>query len=121
MSYSLSVWKGQHQRNFFAAYKRFTNGGICWHIIPYIDFETLETGKEPQRLSYYSGRKWTEDTGIPLGVNAGIENGLELLLDIESFETVGFFSNGANGFKMALLDPHEAAFTLDQAAYISPG
>ena len=64
---------------------------------------------------------WPQDTKIPAGASAGIPNGLELLIDVESFETVGMLSNGLTGFRMSLMNPQDIAFISDSAVSIAPG
>ena len=115
----LLVW-AKNPRTFFSAYKRTTDNGVCCHIIPYFDFE-VDTGNEPERSSSFVGRKWKPKDSIKVGAKAGLDNGLELWLDAESFDMVGSLSPGFTGFTMALEDPQDVPFTKDHAKLIASG
>ena len=57
---------------------------------------------------------------IPRGVRNGIQNGLKLLLDVESFDHA-YFSTAAKGFKIAITNAMDKP-VIDQAGlYIEPG
>jgi hypothetical protein len=71
-------WKSGLKRPFFPAYKRFTDGPTCCHITPYLDFELNETGNEPERATYFSGRK-QNGAQVPLGVFTGMKVRFEIV------------------------------------------
>ena len=97
-----------------------TDSGVCCHIIPYFDFE-VDSGFEPEREKSFSGRKWSLNDSVRPGTKSGIGNGLELWLDAESFDMVGYYSNGVTGFGLALEDAQDVPFTKDHLKFISPG
>ena len=117
---SLEVWKSLPKYKFFKAYKKSTDSGVCCHIIPQLDFHSLETGNEPDRLTSSTGRV-NNLTDIPLGASAGRINSLSFLLDAEIFEIHKDSSQGLTGFRFGLGHPKDVAYIGDYSSYISTG
>ena len=117
---SLEDWKSLPKYKFFKAYKKSTDAGVCCHIIPQLDFHSLETGNEPDRLTSSIGRV-NNLTDIPLGASAGRSNSLSFLLDAEIFEIRKDSSKGLTGFRFGLGHPKDVAYIGDYTSYISTG
>ena len=57
---------------------------------------------------------------IPYGVRNGIQNGLRLVLDVESFDHT-YFSTAAKGFKIAISNALDKPAINQAGLYLEPG
>ena len=57
---------------------------------------------------------------IPKGVINGIQNGLKLVLDVETFNH-GYFSTTAKGFRIAITNEMDKPVINQAGLYIEPG
>jgi hypothetical protein len=97
------------------AYKDVTDYGSCCLIEPYLflvnpDTRNVHSSQMDNHLFHT----------IPKGVKNGIQNGLQLLLDVESFDQA-YFSRSAKGFRIALTNAMDKPVINLGGQYISPG
>jgi hypothetical protein len=80
-------WKSKSQKGInYEARQTVTDYGACCMITPYLDFENTET--KDKLPSTYTGEDYHS---IPEGyTHNGIKNGLEIMLDVESYEYAYF-------------------------------
>jgi hypothetical protein len=82
----LTEWKSKGAYKFYDAWQTATDYGACCLITPYLDFENPETRNRP--ASTYTGADYNS---IPTGnTRNGIKNGLEIMLDVESYDYAYF-------------------------------
>ncbi len=101
------------QKKFFSAYKELTDYGACCNIIPHLHFVDPRT-KDSENLDFNLRHS------IPPGVKHGLENGLKLVLDVESFD-YAYDQRRSTGFKAALTNSLDAAVINQEGFYIAPG
>ena len=84
-------------------------------IVPYLNLINEETKNlDPNTVSssYYHN--------IPRGAKNGLQNGLKLVLDVESFD-YAYFPRGAKGFRVAIASALDQAVVNQDGFYIAPG
>ena len=113
-------WQKKIERPFFKAHKRVTDNGMCCHIVPHLDFKDREEGNEPEQMTSYAGHL-DDLNDIPMGASAGVNNGLSLLLDAETFDYEPNYYVGEVGFKLAVADARDVPFIGDMFTYFVPG
>jgi hypothetical protein len=99
-------WQQKPIKTFFEAYKSNTDYGACSLIYPNLDFDNPET-KDMSDRQY--APKYLVD--IDYGVRNGIENGLSILVDSESFDYAYYFAT-SKGFMIAIADTRYTPFPL---------
>ncbi len=109
------TWKTTMQQEFFAAYKAMTDYGACQIIFPHLDFEDDDTKNLINRQ--YTGQQLHD---INYGIRNGIDNGLSILADAESFD-YAYFYRMAKGFMIAMADNRDKAVINQKGFYVSPG
>jgi hypothetical protein len=57
---------------------------------------------------------------VPKGARNGIRGGVQLILDVESFD-YAYVKRGATGFRLSLTDPRDKPLMNQDSIYISPG
>ena len=97
------------------AFKGVTDYGCCCLIVPYLDLVNPET-RNVNSLQL-DNNLYHE---IPKGVKNGIQNGLTLLLDVESFDHA-YFTRSAKGFRIALTNAMDKPVINLGGQYIAPG
>ena len=110
------VWSSTNSHKFYNALESNTDFGPCCQIHPYLNLINPETRNvDAENLD---GKMYHK---IPRGVRNGIQNGLRLLLDVESFDHAPYISSVAKGFKIAITNALDKP-VIDQAGlYIEPG
>ena len=97
------------------AYKGVTDYGSCCLIVPYLYLVNPETRKvDPLQLDYNLFHE------IPKGVENGMQNGLTLVLDVESFDHA-YFTRSAKGFMIALTNALDKPVINLGGQYVAPG
>ncbi len=112
----LSEYPGlDNNTNFFEALKTVTDGGPCCLISPYLNFVNEKTkDKDPY---YYTGKDYHLQ---PKGSKNGQNNGLQLVLDVESFDYT-YSGKESMGFKIEFSDPRDMTIIKQGGYTISPG
>ena len=111
----LTEWMSQPPYKFYDAYQTATDYGACCLITPFLDFVYNKTKDKPP--STYSGMDYHH---IPKGARNGIKNGLELMLDVESYD-YAYFPRGAKGFRVVLADSRDKAVINQDGFYVASG
>ena len=57
---------------------------------------------------------------IPFGAANGVQNGLKMILDVESFD-YAYFPRAARGLKVAIADARDKAVINQDGYYLMPG
>jgi hypothetical protein len=112
----LSEYSGlDPNKNFFEALKVVTDVGPCCLISPDLYFVNEKTkDKDPY---YFTG----EDYHLqPKGSKNGQNNGLKLVLDVESFDYT-YSGKESMGFKIEFSDPRDMSIIKQGGYSISPG
>ena len=97
------------------AFKGVTDYGCCCLIVPYLDLvnpETRNVNSLQLDTSLYHE--------IPKGVKNGMQNGLTLVLDVESFDHA-YFTRSSKGFRIALTNALDKPVINLGGQYIAPG
>jgi len=84
-------------------------------IVPYLNLineETKNLNPNTVNSSWYHN--------IPKGAKNGLQNGLKLVLDVESFD-YAYFPRGAKGFRVAIANALDQAVVNQDGFYIAPG
>ena len=90
-------WKSNllNSKSFSNTWESFpTDKGACCGIFPQLDFENTRLSNTSK--IQYSGKDYHS---IPKGSRNGIKNGLEVILDVESYD-YGYFVEGRNQLKI---------------------
>ena len=105
-------WRTKQIQNFYPAFRSATDYGACCLITPYLDFEM---NKSQERAGNYTGEEYHS---IPKGFTRnGIKNGLEVILDVESYE-YAYFTKGAKGFQAVVGDSRDKQIVNQDGFYI---
>ena len=89
-------WANTFSRKFFKSYKGLTDYGACCIISPYLHFVNPETRDiDADKIDYNLLHS------IPGGAKNGLENGLKLVLDVETFD-YAYDKRRSTGFKVGL-------------------
>ena len=111
-------WKSETLKTFYPAHKSATDYGACCLITPYLDFEIDKTFKLTEEGYSYTGSDYHS---IPKGlIRNGIQNGLKVILDIESYEYASFTS-GAQGIRAVVGDARDKDIINQNGFYIAAG
>ena len=97
------------------AHKVVTDYGSCCLIVPYLYLVNTKT-RNVNSLQL-DNNLYHE---IPKGVKNGIQNGLTLVLDVESFDHA-YFSRSAKGFRIALTNALDKPVINLGGQYVAPG
>ena len=90
-------WKSNllNSKSFSNTWESFpTDKGACCGIFPQLDFENTRISNTSK--IQYSGKDYHS---IPKGSRNGIKNGLEVILDVESYD-YGYFVEGRNQLRI---------------------
>jgi Amiloride-sensitive sodium channel len=98
-----------------SAYKGVTDYGSCCLIVPYLYLENPHT-----RNVHSSQLDNNLFHNIPKGVKNGIQNGLMMVLDVESFDHA-YFSRSAKGFRIALTNAQDKPVINLGGQFVAPG
>ena len=108
-------WSSTVSQKFFNAYKGNTDFGTCCLIVPYLNLKNPET-RYVNSMDF--DNSWYHE--VPKGVRNGIQNGLTLVLDVETFNH-GYFSTTAKGFRIAITNELDKPVINQAGLYIGPG
>ena len=93
-----------------------TDYGACCLLVPYLNLINPET----RDLDPDTELSNTDYHKIPKGAKNGLQNGLKLVLDVESFD-YAYYPRGAKGFRVALTNALDQAVINQDGFYIAPG
>jgi hypothetical protein len=114
-AYLLEYSGSDTEKNFFEALKIATDGGPCCFISPYLNFVNEKTkNKDPYS---FTGEDYHSQ---PKGSKNGQNNGLQLVLDVESFDYT-YSGKESMGFKIEFSDPRDMSIIKQGGYSISPG
>ncbi len=102
-------------RTFYKPIEDITDYGFCCHINVYLNFVNPKTANIDS--ADYSAEDYLS---VPEGARNGIMGGVELTLDVESFD-YAYIRRGATGFRMSLTDPRDKPLMNQDSIYVSPG
>ena len=108
-------WKNLYTAYFFSSYHSLTDYGACSNILPVLDFENPFTRDLTNRQ--YNG---TFLNNITYGVRNGINNGLEIFADAETFDYAYFFRD-SSGFMVGMANNKDKAIINQRGFYMRPG
>ena len=111
----IAVWSSKIYHKFFNAYAQNTDFGPCCLIVPYLNLINPET-RHVDAVKLDS--KFYHE--IPRGVRNGLHNGLNLVVDVESFDHA-YYSSAAKGFKIAITNAMDKPVIDLAGLYIEPG
>merc|ERR1719483_478817 len=100
---------------YYETQKSHTDYGACCRLFPQLDFVNQNTKDLP--TDQYTAEDFHS---IQPNSKAGMENGLRLLVDVETFE-YSFFPRGSEGLNIALANSRDRAVVTQQGFYIKPG
>ena len=110
-----AIWKSKEPYYFYNAFKSTTDYGACCLITPYLDFELHKT--KEQEVGYTGA----DYHSIPKGITCnGIQNGLKVILDVESYD-YAYFPSGSNGFLAVVGDSRDKEVIQQSGFYIAAG
>ncbi len=102
-------------KTFYKPIEDITDYGFCCHINVYLNFMNPKTAKIDS--ADYTGEDYLT---VPKGARNGIRGGVQLILDVESFD-YAYVNRGATGFRLSLTDPRDKPLMNQDSIYISPG
>ena len=110
-----SEWASDTSHKFYNAFQAVTDYGSCCMIVPFLNLINPQTkNQDPNNLDDVWYHK------IPKGAKNGLQNGLKVVLDVESFD-YAYFVRGAKGFRVAIADALDQAVVNQDGFYIAPG
>ncbi len=109
-------WELGTSWKFYPAYQELTDYGACCLIVPYLNLINPETRNIDPTFGLNSS--WYHN--IPRGARNGIQHGLKLMLDVESFD-YAYYRRRGTGFKVALTNALDEAVINQDGFYIAPG
>jgi len=93
-----------------------TDYGACCLIVPYLNLINPET----RNIDPTNDLDGTSYHNIPRGAKNGIQHGLRLVLDVESFD-YAYYRRRGTGFKIALSNALDEAVINQDGFYIAAG
>ena len=96
---------------FLDTEKYNTDFGSCCLITPFLNFELKKMSTEINGIDYHS---------VPKGMRNGIQNGLEVVIDVESFENA-YFPRQAIGIAAVVADARDKVVVQQSGFNIAPG